>query len=485
MKSNFSILIVASEAEPFAKTGGLGEYVSSLAYSLKTLGHHPAIIIPRYRSIGSSLKQKIFKKSLTVSISDRSEESDIYQAFLEEDIPVYLVDKPKYFDRDDLYRSGEVDYPDNSERFIYFSRAVFELIPHLETIPDIVHCNDWQTGLVPLYIKHFRNRTNCYWNIKTLFTIHNMAFQGLFWRFDMHLTGLPWDYFTQDGIEYYGDLNLLKAGIIFSDTISTVSSQYSKEIQTQEYGCGLDGLLRSQKKRLYGIQNGIDYRKWDPKTDASIASHYSIDDLSGKKACKKKLLKIMKMEYRLKEPIISVISRLTRQRGMDLLSEALPEITERDVKIVILGIGDRQYEEELKAAAERYKTKLVFFNVFDEQLAHEIEAGSDMFLMPSRYEPCGLNQLYSLRYGTVPIVRATGGLEDTVEEDELDPSFSTGFKFHDYSVSALIKTLDRALTVYDNRRTWLKIMKNGMKKDYSWTASAIRYSGLYEKIISL
>ncbi|MBN1355634.1 glycogen synthase GlgA [bacterium] len=483
MKSKNTILLAASEASPFAKTGGLADAVSALAGSLKQLDYNPSIIIPRYRSVGLKYPQHCLKKNIQVPLSDRMESADLFRTELNAGIPVFLIDKPKYYDRDDLYRTKDGDHKDNAERFIFFSRAIIQALPYLPDPIDIVHCNDWQTALVPLYIDFLKSQRPDLQTIKTVFTIHNIAFQGLFWRFDMHFTGLPWSYFTPDALEYYGDMNLMKAGIIFADRITTVSEQYCREIQTPEFGCGLDGLLRKYGDKLSGILNGIDTTVWNPESDPDLARNYSINDLQGKQACKKDLLKKCKLNLDREDLLIGMITRLTSQKGLDLLSQALPALMEMPVGLILLGKGERHYEETFQDFSGRYSGRFAFINRFDESLAHLIEAGSDVFLMPSRYEPCGLNQLYSLRYGTVPVVRSTGGLHDTIVDVTRYPESGSGFKFKKYSALEMLQAVRKVLEIYADREKWRRIMKNGMAKDFSWEMSARHYDILYRLLL--
>ena len=483
MKTSLNILFASPEAAPFAKTGGLADVIQALPKALKRIGHNPVIVIPRYKSVDHRFAQELVFSKINIPISDRSEEADVYRTYLDSDIPVYLIDKPQYYHRDELYGTSDGDYQDNAERFIFFSRAIVELIPLLSHSIDIVHCNDWQTGLIPLYLKHFQSNIKGAKKISTLFTIHNMAYQGLFWRFDMHLTGLPWDYFTQEGIEYYGDLNLLKAGIVYADALNTVSKQYCKDIQTSEFGCGLDGVLRSHQHKLHGIINGIDYSVWNPAKDPLIPVQYDVNNLDGKKQCKFNLLKRMGKEDRIDIPLIGMISRLNSQKGLNIISQSFENLMQRNITFILLGTGDRQYEEEFAHHQRQHPDQFSFQACFDESLAHLIEAGSDFYLMPSRYEPCGLNQQYSLRYGTIPIVRATGGLIDTVIDLDQHHETGTGFVFRDYTHRALLETVDRAVKLYGQQEYLKIIQKRGMLQDFSWESAADKYSELYHRIM--
>jgi starch synthase len=483
VKQKNSILVVASEAAPFAKTGGLADAVSALVINLKRQGYQPSLIIPRYRCIGFEFSQNCISRKIQVPISDHTESIDLYETTLDKDIPVYLIDKPNYYDRDELYRTSSGDYKDNAERFVFFSRAVIESLPHLPRSVDVLHCNDWQTGLIPLYVNHFKQQRPDLQVLKTVFTIHNIAFQGLFWRFDMHLTGLPWSYFTTEGIEYYGDLNLMKGGIIYADAVNTVSEQYCREIQTPDFGCGLDGLLLKHKHKLSGILNGVDYQNWNPETDTHLPANYSAADLSGKQVCREHLLRKAHFNSESEETIIGMVTRLSSQKGLDLVSQAMPDLMSMPVKLILLGTGEVHYEEAFAELMQQYPGQFVFFNRFDESLAHLIEAGSDIFLMPSRYEPCGLNQMYSLRYGTIPVVRATGGLNDTVIDVTRYPKNGTGFKFANYNAEEMIQAIRKALVAYRSTSHWENIVRNGMECDFSWNNSAVKYGKLYRALL--
>jgi len=416
-----------------------------------------------------------------VPISNRIEEASLWQGKTGDDIPVYFIQKDEYYDREELYQTAEGDYPDNAERFIFFSRAIIESVKTLGLRPDLIHSNDWQTAMVPVYLKTVYRDDPYFKNTATLLTIHNLGYQGLFWHLDMHLTGLGWEYFTPEGIEFYGKINLLKGGIIFSDIINTVSKTYSKEIQTEEYGLGLDGVLRKRKDDLYGITNGIDYDEWNPATDRYIPSSYSLNDISGKKVCKKALQREMGLEET-DSPLIGMITRLTIQKGLDILSESIRGLMELDLQLLILGEGEEVYKKLLRDISKRYPKKVALNIGFDPILARKIYAGSDFFLMPSKYEPCGLGQMISLRYGTIPIVRKTGGLADTIREFSKRGT-GNGFLFKGYSAMALLKAVKKAIRFYDDKDLWRIVLANAMLSDFSWEASAKRYLALYKKAI--
>ena len=409
----------------------------------------------------------------------------------ESDVPIIFIDAPEYFNRDDakaglgLYQqlmpSGyRADYPDNAERFVFFCRAVLEAIPRLGPMPDIIHANDWQTGLLaPMLVELYRRRPG--WeDVRTLFTIHNIAYQGMFNREVLTLTGLPGWSFNHTQLEFYGYLNFLKAGIVFADAVCTVSPTYSREIQTADYGCGLDGVLIEARERLHGIVNGVDYSIWNPATDGLLPSRYDVKSVfEHKPTCKTSLQTRFNIDVDPTSPLLGVVARLVSQKGIDLILSAAPGMLDLGCQLVFLGEGDPEIHHELRMFQEQYPTRVGLYLGFDEGLAHLVEAGSDLFLMPSRYEPSGLNQLYSLKYGTPPIVRATGGLADTIEHGV------TGFAFDDYSAHALYQCVKDAVDCYRNRNDeFCRIVVNAMQQDWSWDRSALLYEGLYHKIMS-
>jgi starch synthase len=396
------------------------------------------------------------------------------------DIVVYFIKKDIYYDRPELYRTARTDFPDNAERFIFFSRAVPELCRALGYSPDIIHGNDWQTALIPLYLKTLYRGSETLQRTRTVFTVHNLGYQGIFWHWDMRLTGLGWDVFTPEGIEFWGKINFLKAGLVYADILTTVSKTYSREIQTPEYGYGLEGVLVKRAKDFFGIVNGIDYRTWDPARDRSIAKTYSAARLAGKAICKKALYKLINLPGS-DAPLIGMVTRLADQKGLDILTKALPEIMSLGVQLVILGTGDERYHRILSDAVRRYSKNMRVLLRYDDSLAQNLYAGCDMFLMPSHYEPCGLGQMIAMRYGTVPVVRRTGGLTDTVADYNPKTGNGTGFLFEEYSAPALIDCLRRALAVYGDRTKWRGLMRNGMKQDFSWERSAEEYVKVYRK----
>jgi starch synthase len=404
------------------------------------------------------------------------------------DVPIFVVDQPEYYDREELYRSEGEDYKDNCERFTFFCRAVMESIRLLDLPVDVIHCNDWQTGLIPAILRIEYQHARGYENIGTLMTIHNMAYQGQFWHWDMLLTGLDWKYFNWRQMEFWGNLNLLKTGLIFADAISTVSPRYAQEIQTEPLGCGLAGVLQQRREFLFGIMNGVDYSTWSPNVDPHLAAKYSLDNWAeGKAACKQALQRTLGLREEPNTPVIGLVGRLADQKGWDLVAEVMERwVNDQPVQWAILGTGEPAYHVVLEALAKRRPDRVGVQLEFSNPLAHQIEAGSDIFLMPSRYEPCGLNQLYSLKYGTVPVVRETGGLADSITEasdEDLANGTANGFTFEPYDADVLELTLRRACDVYLTRRdAWKSIVEMGMQQDWSWEASAQRYVEVYKLV---
>ncbi len=474
------ILFAASEAAPFAKTGGLADVAGSLPPALADLGHDVSVVMPRYRQVDVDAYKLKPVASFVVPLGTWRERCDVLKGKMGRNVTVYFINKDVYYDRPELYGTARADYADNAERFIFFSRAVLELCIALNLRPDIVHCNDWQTGLVPLYLKKIYHADAALRKARSVFTVHNIGYQGLFWHWDMKLTGLDWDVFTPGGLEFWGKMNLLKAGLVYADSITTVSRTYSREIQTPEYGGGLDGVLRKRAADLYGILNGIDYAEWDPGRAGDLPRSFSASRLAGKAVCKKELLKRLGLPDA-GGPLIGMVTRLVDQKGLDIVTEALPEILSLGVQLVVLGTGDEKYNRLLTDAATRNEGRMRVLLQYNEELAKNIYAGCDLFLMPSQYEPCGLGQMIALRYGAVPVVRKTGGLADTVVDYGSRTSRGTGFVFKEYSSPALIACLRRALVVYGNREKWTLLMRTGMKQDFSWKNSAQEYVKVYRK----
>jgi len=471
------ILFVASEGVPYSKTGGLADVVEGLPRALHALGHEVAVLLPRYR--GNKAKSVLIS-SVTVALGDELRFPAIAEDAGEPGPRHLFVDDPAAFDRPHLYGDRDGDYPDNAERFAEFARAAIECVKRV-WLPDVVHCHDWQASLVPVLLRTQYANDPAVKSLPVVLTIHNLAYQGVFPRAALRKIGLPEKLFTIDGLEFYGKLSLLKGGLIFADYLTTVSRRYAKEIQTPEYGCGLDGVIRNRADRMVGILNGVDYGAWSPEADTLIAQNYSAHNLKGKEACKKDLLAALRLpEESLGRPLIGIVSRFVDQKGFDLLAEIAGDLMKEDVAIAALGNGEPEYEALFRELAKKYPGRVGAKIGYDNTLAHKIEAGADIFLMPSRFEPCGLNQIYSLRYGTVPVVRATGGLDDTVQKFVAKTQQGTGFKFEAYEGSALLDCIRGALKIYREPKAWQAVQANGMAKDFSWKTSAAAYVTVYE-----
>jgi len=481
------IVFMTPEVVPFSKTGGLADVSGALPIEIAAEGHDVIVFSPLYKSVDTRKYNIVpIKRSIFVPIAGRMESVDLYESLdykPDKRIRFLFLSCDKYFKRENLYGEGNKDYPDNHERFGLFSRSIFEVLKALNFEPDILHINDWQTGIAPVYLRCIYSQDSFFMKTKSLITIHNMAYQGIFDAYTMDILMLPWSLFNYRELEYYGKINFLKAGLVFADAITTVSKKYAEEIRTPEFGCGLEGVLEERKSSLYGILNGVDYSIWDPSVDTLLPERYSIDDLSGKRICKRELLKRMGLQSDGKTPIIGIISRLADQKGFDLLFECKDKLMSINARFVILGTGDKKYHDHFTELKNRYPDRIGLLLGFDNTLAHLIEAGSDFFLMPSRYEPCGLNQMYSLRYGTFPIVRGVGGLEDTIIDLDADRTNGNGFKFYDYRADELLKTIERALNFYNTEKDIETYIKRIMKLDFSWKVSAKKYIALYEKLL--
>jgi len=485
------VAIVASEVTPFSKTGGLADVIGALPGALQKLGMEVFVITPFYRCVGENAERLGLElhresKKVSVPVGDSQHTASIVRGNLpDSQIPVYFLDNAEYYDRAGLYgdpRNGS-EHEDNSERFLFLSRCALELCMEPAMQPQVFHCHDWQTGLLPIYLKTlYRDRLP---NCASVFTTHNIEYQGIFWHWDMRLTGLDWSLFNWRMLEYYGNLSFLKAGLVGGDVLTTVSKRYAEEIQTPQYGAGMEGVMRERAKDLYGIVNGVDYKVWNAEVDPQIPANYSADDLSGKATCKDQLQQRFGLERRADVPLIGMISRLAGQKGFDLLAAAIPELMEEDIQFAILGTGEAKYQNFVRELRSCHPEKVGALLGFSESMAHWIEAGSDMFLMPSRYEPCGLNQLYSLRYGTVPIVRATGGLADTIVDYDKagEDAEANGFAFEDYGKDALLDAVRRALRLYKDRDSWRNVMLTGMRQDWSWDRSARGYCEAYQRAV--
>jgi len=478
-----NILFVSSEVTPFAKTGGLADVSGILPQALTHLGHKCSVMLPLYELVGKNgFKPSLFKSGIKLKLGPKSHSFNLY-SLKQGNVDVYFIENNEYFERDNIYGTPQGDYPDNAVRFAFFSKAVLASIPYIGKF-DILHLNDWQTALILLYLKLFYKNEPNLKNTKTLFSIHNLAYQGLFEKNVMPSIGIPDEYFDMNRLEYYGKISFIKSGILYSDAISTVSEGYAHEILTPEFGCGLEGVLNTRKNDLYGILNGVDYSVWNPETDKFIIKNYSNTDLTAKKDCKLDLMKEFGIKSDVKKPLIAMVTRLAWQKGVDIAADVLDDIIKLGANFILLGIGDEKYNNMFREIADSGKKSVGIKIYFSEILAHKIEAGADMFLIPSRYEPCGLNQMYSLKYGTVPIVSGVGGLDDTIEDFDPSTKKGNGFKFKEARTKALLEAVKRALKTYLDKPTWNKLIKNGMAMDFSWDHAAERYTQLYQKILS-
>jgi starch synthase len=501
------VLFAASEVVGFAKTGGLADVAGTLPLALAARGHRVAVILPLYRCIRTGPHQlRPTHAAFTIPLGVRSLSGRLWQSTLpDSDVPVYLVEQPELFERDDhaagrgLYQFADADgrkhdYPDNAERYIFFCRAILEALPQLDVHFDILHCNDWQTGLVPVYLRELYGRQShvnarAFAGVRTVMTIHNIAYQGQFPAATMSLTGLHQRLFNHRQLEFYGNLSFLKAGCVFADWLSTVSPRYAEEVQTMVFGCGLEGVLTERRAVLTGIVNGVDYAVWDPATDPHIAANYDADTVFERKpACKLELQANYGLPSRPEAPLLGIVARLVEQKGVSLLIQSAHELLSHDIQLVVLGEGDPVIHRQLAQVRAHFPQKVGLMVGFDEGLAHRVEAGADLFLMPSQYEPSGLNQLYSLRYGTAPVVRAVGGLYDTITDttaETLSAGTATGFRFGPYTATAFQQAVHRALACYHYQpEAWRQVVRTGMRQDWSWHRSAADYEHLFERLLA-
>ncbi len=474
--------MVSSEAAPYSKTGGLGDVTGALVPAIARLGHDVTLVTPRYRGIdvGGHAADRF-----TLDLGGIVHEVELLETAVAPRARVLFVDHPPSFDREALYGLGSADYPDNAMRFALLSQVALRFAAR-HGRPSVVHAHEWQTGLTPVYLARDLHWLAPLSGVPTVFTIHNLAFQGLFPPETLVAVGLDRGLFTLDGVEYWGQMSFLKAGINFSDAITTVSPRYAEEILTPELGFGFDGVLSARRDRLVGILNGIDHDVWDPARDPLIPAHFSARDLEGKRACKAALLEAFGLPAgadALARPLVGMVGRLTDQKGLDLVARVAEELVGLEASFVVVGTGEWRYEEMWTRLAARRPERVGVTIGFDERLAHLVEAGADMFLMPSRFEPCGLNQMYSLRYGTAPIVRATGGLADTVTEFDPATGRGTGFRFEAYEPRALMVAVERALAAYARPAAWRTLMKTGMRQNHSWDVSAREYVKVYSQAV--
>jgi len=469
------ILMVSAEAAPFAKTGGLADVVGSLPAALVRGGDEVGVVLPRYGSISTEGMRRVWER-LPISVGPNFFQADVWRLD-RAGVAYFFIDVPWLYARPGgLYGDTTGDFGDNQIRFGALCQAAISVARHMFKT-EVFHGHDWQAGMLPIYLKTKFDDDPTFFGVKTVLTIHNLGYQGIIARTDLKLLGLEDSMFRPDLMEFYGNASLLKGGIVMADAITTVSHGYAREIQTPEYGFKLEGLLQARSGVLTGILNGVDYEEWSPETDHHLAAHYSSAQLGGKTECKRDLLAEFNIgEDAMERPLIGIVSRFTPQKGFDLIEQISQDLLSENITLIALGTGDRQYEDMFRSLAHYFPGKVGVRVAYDNRLAHKIEAGADMFLMPSRYEPCGLNQIYSLRYGTVPVVRATGGLDDTINEE-------TGFKFQEYSGWALMNAVRQALGCWQDRDRWVEMVRRGMSRDFSWDASAAEYSALYKQLL--
>ena len=456
------IAICASEVVPFAKTGGLADVAGALPLELELLNQEVIIIMPRYKAISEN-KFRIQRLKPDVSYS-----------VIGKNLKVYFIEKGTYFNRDGLYTDKKGDYPDNLDRFSYYSKRALDLLKEINFTADIIHCHDWQTSLIPIYLKTLYKDKPFYKNTKTILTIHNIGYQGIFAKEEFPKLGLDWSLFNIEGLEFYGKINILKGGIEFCDLINTVSPTYAQEIQTKEFGFGLEGVLNKRRESVFGVLNGLDYSIWNPETDKFIMKNYSLKNIEDKYKNKEEMQRICRLPIKRDIPVFGIVSRLAEQKGFDILTEAIAKICKMNLELVILGTGDLKYHVILEKIVKKYSQVISLHLKFDDPLAHKIYAGSDIFLMPSKYEPCGLGQMISMSYGTIPLVFKTGGLADTVREDN-------GFVFDKYTKEDLTKTIKQAIKAFQDKKGWLTLIQKAMQNNFSWRESAKKYLAIYEK----
>lgn len=485
------ILFAASEAVPFCKTGGLADVVGALSKVLHQHGHDVRLVLPRYQDIDQT-KYRLLPMMPEVKVQYKGLPmvgSVVRCSYPGTQMPVYFIEEPSFSNRPGIYGAGRGDYPDNDQRFAFFNMAVLWLLKGLDWTPDIIHLHDWQTGLIPALLRHHPvvSQDPAYENIRTVFSIHNLAYQGNFDKFVVPGIGLPWTVFTSDGLEFYGKTSFLKSGLFFSDELIAVSPTYSREIQLDELGAGMAGTLRNRTNHLHGILNGIDTDEWNPADDKHIPHSFSINKLAGKAACKAAFQEEIGLPVEPKKPLVGMISRLVAAKGFDLITRSLDDLLSLDCQYIVLGSGEKSYEDEFTAAAEKHPDRFAAIIGYDQALSHRIIAASDIFMMPSYYEPCGLTQLYAMRYGTVPLVRRTGGLADSVShatKKSIASGVGTGFVFNDYRPEKLVETLRSAVSLYKEQPdSWEKLARNAMRKDHSWNRSAEQYARIYESLV--
>jgi len=481
-----NILFIASEVDPLAKTGGLADVAAALPKALSRLGHDVRVVMPLYRQINrEKFGLRSTGRTARVPMNGQPVDGAWWETTLPQSrVPVYLLEQPALYDRDGLYQTQGKDHPDNLARFSFLSQAALQLPEALGWLPEIVHAHDWQAALACAHLAWGpASRDPRLASVGSVFTVHNLAYQGTFPRDQWALTGLPEALFSVDGLEFYGQLNCLKGGLVSAGLLTTVSPTYAREIQTPEFGCGLEGVLRVRVQDVVGILNGIDPEEWNPQTDPHIAARYSVEQPSGKALCKLALQQRQRLPEQ-HDLLIGMIQRLAEQKGIDIFIEAMEGLMALPLQIVLLGTGDPVYHRQLEALAVRFPGRLALNLAFDNALAHQIEAGADAFLMPSRFEPCGLNQMYSMRFGAVPIVRKVGGLSDTVTDvtpQTIASSTATGFIIESHTAAALVEAVKRAVTAFRDQPLWTRLMQGGMRQEFSWDRSARDYLAVYER----
>jgi starch synthase len=482
-EEKLKVLLVASEARPYAVTGGLADVVSALAKTLYKLNYDVRLAMPYYNQIqkAAGFPADVYRKALPVSFGNNSLAADVLTAKHPGGFPVYFIRQDKFYDRSNLYGTPEGDFPDNGDRFLYFAKSIFPLCESLKFKPDIIHCHDWQTALVPIYLKHVYRKKDFFQNTASVLTIHNLAYQGIFPEEIFRSMELPSELNSVKGLEFWGKINFLKGGIYSADTLNTVSPTYREEILHKEHGCGLEGVLWERKEDLYGILNGADYEEWSPENDKFIPSNYTEKNLKNKAICKKALLEKFGIKSgQQNQPVFGMVARMSEQKGMDIIAKAIQGLIAQKAIFLILGCGEEKYQDLMRSLAKKFPGKIGLKIGFDNSLAHLMKAGCDIFLIPSRYEPCGLNQFYCMKYGSVPVATATGGLQDSIEEYDPKKRRGTGFKFENYSPEEFLKTTEKAIKVYTDQDAWLHLQKNCMEQDFSWNEAIKKYIELYK-----
>ena len=485
MAQKLKILIASSEVYPFAKTGGLADIAGALPKALKQLGHDVRVVMPKHKCVAQCPPGiRPMGLDVDVPIGGIRKKGFLYSSHLNKNIPIYFVGNETYYYRDPIYGTRHGDYPDNAERFIFFCRSVFETCKSIGFHPDIIHCNDWQTGLVPAYLKTVYAKDKWFKNTRTIFSVHNLGYQGNFPSYELKTAGLPFSIFTPGGVEFYNHFSFLKSALVFADLLTTVSPTYAKEIQTKAFGFKMDGILRQRSEDLFGILNGVDYQEWNPESDPCIKKNYTPENRAGKLACKRNLADLFSLKVDDDTPIFSMVTRLSSQKGIDLVIETLGDILSEETAFVVLGSGDLMYEDYFLKISKKFPDSVGVHIGFDETLAHQILAGTDFLLMPSQYEPCGLTQMYSLKYGAVPVVRSVGGLADSIKEFSHKTLRGTGFKFKKFAPGNLRRAVQKAVSVYRQKDQWQKLALNDMNANFGWDRAAKKYCQLYRRVLN-